>query len=263
MLRAAVVVMAGATRLPGLVGDVVIPKQTGAGTHYWLATEEADVTASDQVFGAIRMSPKHGAAHTRFSRQLLRQSAPSVEALVQADLARIQALGVDNAALYGTGFNGQPTGVKNITGVNDPANFAAAIPTWAELMVMVGECALDNTFGLGGNEDGRGTGSVAWLVEGQQYANLMARSKDAGSGMFIVDGSGRIGPYPVGVSNNITTGDVWVGDWSQLLIGTWGDPELIVNPYTGDLSGQIRVTLHHYTDIGVRNAQAFCFNNDG
>ena len=263
MLRASLAVRLGATTLPGLVGDVLIPKQTGGATHYWLASEDNDVTSSDQTFGALRLSPKHGAAHTRFSRQLLRQSAPAIDNLVTNDLTRVVALAADNAGLYGTGIGGAPTGLKNTTDVNDPTNFSAAIPTWAELMVMLGELALDNTIVLGGQEDGQSNGTVAWVMEGQQYANLMAKSKDAGSGMFIVDGSGRIGPYGVGVSNNITTGDVWVGDWSQLLFATWGDPEMIVNPYTSDLNGYIRMTLHHYMDVGVRQPKAFCFNNDG
>ena len=263
MLRASLAVRLGATTLPGLVGDVYIPKQTGAATHYWLASEDTDVTSSDQTFGTVRLSPKHGAAHTRFSRQLLRQSAPAIDTLVTNDLTKVVSLAADNAGLYGSGIGGSPTGLAYTTDVNDPTNFSAAIPTWAELMVMLGECALDNTIGLGGAEDGQGNGTVAWLMEGQQYSNLMAKSKDAGSGMFIVDGSGRIGPYGVGVSNNITTGDVWVGDWSQLLFATWGDPEMIVNPYTSDLNGYIRMTLHHYMDIGVRQAKAFCINNDG
>ena len=262
MLRASIVASSGATRMGGLVGDVLIPKQTAQGTHYWLSSEEADVTETAQTFGQVRLSPKHGAAHTRYSRQTLLQAAPAIEGIVRNDLQRIYALAVDNAALYGAGDGGEPLGLKNTTNVNDPTNFAAAIPTWPELMAMVGACALDNAIGIGGGEDGRGPGTVSWIVEGQQFADLMAKSKDTGSGTFCIE-NGMIGPYMVGVSNNITTGDVWFGDWSQLLIGTWGDPDLIVNPYTSDTSGTIRLTLHHFTDIACRHPQAFCFNNDG
>lgn len=262
MLRASVVAAAGATRLGGLVGDVLIPKQTDDGTHYWLSTEEAEVTESAQTFGQVRLSPKHGAAHTRYSRQTLVQTTPGVEGIVTNDLNRIVGLAIDNACLYGSGDGGEPLGLKNTTNVNDPTNFAAAIPTWPELMAMVGACALDNAIGIGGGEDGRSAGTVSWIVEGQQFADLMAKSKDTGSGTFCID-MGRIGPWLVNVSNNITTGDVWFGDWSQLLIGSWGDPDLIVNPYTSDTSGTIRLTLHHFTDIACRHPQAFAFNNDG
>lgn len=263
MLRASIVASAGATPLGGLVGDVLLPKQTGAGTHYWLSTEEAEVTESGQTFGQVRLSPKHGAAHTRFSRQTLVQSSPGIEGIVTNDLNRIVGIAIDNAALYGPGDGGAPLGLKNTTNVNDPTNFAAAIPTWAELMKMLGACALDNVIGMGGQEDGRIAGTLAWIVDGEMYADLMAKSKDTGSGQFIIDGSGRIGPYVAGMSNNITNGDVWFGDWSQLLIGSWGDPDLIVNPYTADTSGTIRLTLHHFTDVACRHPQAFCFNNDG
>lgn len=262
MLRASIVAASGATRMSGLVGDVLIPKQTAAGTHYWLATEEAEATETAGTFGQVRLSPKHGAAHTRYSRQTLVQSTPGVEGIVRNDLQRIYALAVDRAALYGSGDGGEPLGLKNTTNVNDPTNFSAATPTWAELMAMVGACALDNAIGQGGSEDGRAPGTVSWIVEGEMYSNLMAKSKDTGSGTFCLE-DGRIGPWSAGLSNNIVTGDVWFGDWSQLLVATWGDPDLIVNPYTSDTSGTIRLTLHHFTDTACRHPQAFCFNNDG
>lgn len=258
----------GAISLPGLVGDVLLPKQSGAGSFYWLGTEEADVSESTQTVGQVRLSPKHGAAHTRYSRQALKQTTPGIEAFVRNDLARIMALGIDLAGLYGTGVGGQPLGLKLTTNVNKPTNFAAATPTWAELMAMVGAVAADNALAedWGGNEDGGNRQTVSWILGGADAANLMANAKDTGSGQFcleFVGGMPRIGMWGARLSNQVVSGDHWFGNWADFLIGTWGDPDLIVNPFTGDTSGVIRLTMHQFVDMAVRHAESFCYNNDG
>src|SRR5690606_33415540 len=64
----------GARRLSGLSGNVTIPKQTGAGTAYWLATEASPATESNQTFGQVALTPKTASAYTEISRNLLLQS---------------------------------------------------------------------------------------------------------------------------------------------------------------------------------------------
>ncbi|MBW1729813.1 MAG: phage major capsid protein [Deltaproteobacteria bacterium] len=43
--------------LDGLVGDIAIPKQTGAATAYWVAEHE-EITESEQTFEQIQIVPK-------------------------------------------------------------------------------------------------------------------------------------------------------------------------------------------------------------
>ncbi len=64
----------GVRMLPGLVGDVLIPKQDSAGTVYWVQGEETDITESTAGFGQLTLRPKHMGVHTRLSRQLLVQT---------------------------------------------------------------------------------------------------------------------------------------------------------------------------------------------
>ena len=50
ILRARSVVMAmGATRMTGLIGNVTVPRQTGAATAVWLANETAPVLNLDKL----------------------------------------------------------------------------------------------------------------------------------------------------------------------------------------------------------------------
>lgn len=262
LLRASSVVAAGATQMPGLVGNQFLPKQLTGVTHTWLANETTDATESNSTYGQVTLAPKQLAIHSRWSRLAGIQTTPAIETLARNDMLAKAAQAIDNAALYGSGSSGQPTGVLNVSGLNKPTAFAAATPTWAELMTLVGLVAADNAVGIGGQEDGRGPGGLSWVINGPMMANLMAAVKDAGSGQFIMGEAGTIGPWNVGITNNITDGDIWFGAFSEIMIGTWGDPDLIVNPFTNDLAGITRLTMHQAVDVAVRHAEALGYNND-
>jgi|GEM_PF-2456557 len=51
------------------------------------------------------------------------------------------------------------------------------------------------------------------------------------------------------------------GNFSFAAVGIWGSPELIVNPYTYDSTGKLKVTVLGFYDTGIRNKYAFKFFN--
>ena len=63
---------AGATVLTGLTGNVAIPRQSGAGTAYWVA-ESGAPTESQQSVDQVSLTPKTVAAFTDYSRRLMLQ----------------------------------------------------------------------------------------------------------------------------------------------------------------------------------------------
>jgi HK97 family phage major capsid protein len=103
----------GARVLSGLQGNVTFPRQTGKGSVTWQSGEGTSVTATDQALGQLSMTPKTCIAITDVSEQLLRQSSPSAEDFVMADLAADVAIdGLDAAVINGSG-GAQPLGIKN------------------------------------------------------------------------------------------------------------------------------------------------------
>jgi HK97 family phage prohead protease len=66
---------AGATVLDRLVGDISIPKQTAAGTAYWIG-ETGPVTSSVQTYGNVALAAKQVAARTLLTRLMAKQSSP-------------------------------------------------------------------------------------------------------------------------------------------------------------------------------------------
>ena len=251
--NASSVMAAGATMLNGLSGDVKIPKKTAASSAGWIATEGGASSESEPTVGQITMSPKVVGHHTDITRLMMQQSSIDVEAMVRNDIAAGIAQAIDLGALAGSGSSGQPTGVSNTSCINAPTSFAAANPTFAEVVAMETAVAEDNALGQ----------NMAYILPASMYGALKTTAKDSGSGMFVVEPDGRINGYNAIVSNQVTAGDLYFGAFENLLIGMWGGLDLVVDPYTNSTSGTVRVVGLQPVDVAVRHAVAFAYNNDG
>lgn len=249
--NSSVAIRAGATVMNGLVGNVAIPKQTGAATAYWVA-ESGAPTESQQTVGQVAMNPKTVGAFTDFSRRLILQSSLDVENMVRRDLAQVIALAIDTAALYGTAADNQPRGLKNQTGINT-RDFAATNPTFAELVGMESEVAADNA----------DVGNMRYLLNPAQRGSFKTTEKFSSTGMTIWEPGNTVNGYATEVSNQITAGDVFFGNFADLMIGFWSGLDLTVDPYAGATSGTVRVIALQDCDIAVRNAISFCYGNAG
>ena len=250
--NASSVMAAGATMLTGLSGNVKIPKKTGASTAGWIATEGANSSASEPTVGQVALTPKVLGAHTDITRLMMQQSSLDVEALVRNDLTASIATAIDLGALAGSGSSGQPTGIKNTSGINNPTNFAAAVPTFPEIIALETAVAEDNAL----------LGNLAYILPPSMYGALKGAKKDAGSGEFIATNN-ELNGYSAIVSSQVTSGDLYFGNFSDLLIGMYGGLDIVVDPFTESKSGTVRIVALQTVDVAVRHAVSFAFNNDG
>ena len=245
-----VAVRAGARTLNGLVGNIAIPRQSGSATAYWVA-ESGAPTESQQTVDQVTMTPKTVGAYTDFSRRLILQSSIDVENMVRADLAAVIALAIDKAALYGTGANNQPKGLKLQTGINTK-DFAAATPTFAELVGMESEIASDNA----------DIGTMRYLVNAAMRGALKTSTKfGSGTEATVWEAGNTVNGYGTEVSNQIESGDVFFGNFADLLIGFWSGLDLMVDPYAGATSGTMRVVALQDVDVAIRHPESFCYGN--
>ena len=251
--NASSVMQAGATMLTGLSGNVKIPKKTAASSAGWISSEGGASAESEPTVGQVTMAPKVLGAHTDITRLMMQQSSLDVEALVRNDLTASIALAIDLGALAGSGSSGQPTGVQNTSGINTPTNFAGANPTFAEVVAMETAVAEDNAL----------QGNLAYILPASMYGALKTTAKDAGSGQFVVAPDGSMNGYNAIVSNQVTAGDLYFGNFADLLIGMYGGLDIVVDPYTASSSGTVRIVALQTVDVAVRHAVSFAFNNDG
>lgn len=251
--NASSVMQAGATMLTGLSGNVKIPKKTAASSAGWISSEGGASGESEPTVGQVTMAPKVLGAHTDITRLMMQQSSLDVEALVRNDLTSSIALAIDLGALAGTGSSGQPTGVKNTSGINTPTNFAGVNPTFPEVVAMETAVAEDNAL----------QGNLAYILPASMYGALKTTVKDSGSGQFVVAPDGSMNGYNAIVSNQVTAGDLYFGNFADLLIGMYGGLDIVVDPYTASSSGTVRIVALQTVDVAVRHAVSFAFNNDG
>ena len=245
------VMNAGATMLRGLQGNVVIPKKTAASAAAWIATEGGNSGESEFTVGSVTMSPKVIGGHTEMTRLMLQQSSLDVENLVRNDLSEAIALAIDLGALAGSGSSGQPTGISATSGINT-TTFAAATPTFSELVAMESAVSADNAL----------QGSLKYIAKPSDWGTLKSVDKASGFGQMIVGADGQINGYDVVRSNQVTAGDYYFGNFADLLIGLYGSLDITVDPYTHSKSGTIRVVALQTCDVAVRHAVSFCKSSD-
>lgn len=247
------VMQAGARMLQGLSGNVAIPKKATSASAAWIATEGGNSAESEATFAQVTMTPKTVGAFTEVTRQMMMQASPDIEALIRDDLTQSIALAIDLGALAGSGSSGQPTGIKNTSGINAPTAFAAANPTFAEVVAMETAVAEDNAL----------IGNLAYILPASMYGALKTTEKATNTAQFVVEPGGTINGYRAIVSNQVTAGDLYFGNFADLLVGMYGGLDILVDPYTSSASGTVRVRALQSVDVAVRHAVSFAVNNDG
>ena len=245
------VMQAGATMLRGLQGNVVIPKKTVGAAGGWIATEGAAAAESEFTTGSVTMSPKVIGAFTDATRLLLQQSSLDVENLIRNDLTQALATAIDLGALAGTGSSGQPTGISGTSGINT-TTFAAATPTWAEIVAMESSVANDNAL----------NGSLGYICRPADFGTLKTVEKASGTAQFVVNPDNSMNGYNVVRSNQVTSGDFYFGNFADLLIGMYGGLDISVDPFALSTSGGVRIVALQTVDVAVRHAVSFCKSSD-
>ena len=236
---------AGVTMLTGLQGNISVPRQSSAATAYWVG-EGGSPTESQQGIDQINMTPKTIGAYVDYSRRLLLQSSIDVEGMVRADIARVIALELDRAAIYGTGSANQPLGLINTTGIGSQTITSAG--TFVEYIGMETDVAVANA----------DAGSMRYIINAATRGTLKSTSIVGTEPRFVYEND-EINGYPVIVSNQLQSNDCLFGDFSQFVVGMWSGLDLTVDPYAGATAGTVRIIALQDVDYAVRQPGAFCF----
>lgn len=247
LTAASVVRSLGATVLNGLRGNVTIPRETDSPAIGWVA-ENAALSPDDADFGSIGLGPKHAGALSEWSRNMLMQSSPDVEALLRQMLARNLSLAIDRAAIKGGGTN-EPLGVLSTVGIQTVASPASLFGGVADAVAKA---------------DVENVGARRSILTTPEVRKIASLALDA-NGLPI--GIGKVfHDQPTTFSNQVpkTLGagaehGLIFGDWSQLLIGIWSEIDILVNPFesTAFSKGNIVIRAMATVDCAVRHPKAF------
>jgi HK97 family phage major capsid protein len=259
-------VQAGANFMSGLKGDVAIPRQTALPSFTW-STENATATETNVTWDQVTLSPNRLNGFIDVSKQLITQSSLDVERILVNEMVQGAARAFDDAGMNGTGASNQPTGILNLAGTSDvPHGANGGAPTWA--LTVEYETDIANANALMGN--------MAFITNSKVRGKYKTVEKASGTGLFLWDDrtpSGPINGYPVIVSNAVpsdlvkgASGAVCsamvLGNWSDMLIATWGGLDLLINPYTKGKEALIEIIVNMYGDLAYRHAESFALSED-
>ncbi|MEP1637282.1 phage major capsid protein [Ascidiaceihabitans sp.] len=250
MLRNRSVLLGLATPMGGLVGNVDIPGQASGATGYWLG-EDDDAGEGNQELRQLGLSPKTAAAFSEITRKMLQQSSLDAEALVRRDLARALALTMDFAGFYGSGSANQPLGIKNLSGIN-AVPFAAIQPDFAEIVQLETEVSADNA----------DVDSMAYIANAKFRGHCKTTEKFAGSsGATIWEQGGTVNGYGAEITNQVADGDVFHGNFADMIAAMWGGLDLTIDPYSNSKKGRLRIVAFQDIDFAYRNVESFAYGN--
>jgi len=259
LLRNRVVVrQLGATVLSDLVGTFDVPKETSEPSFYWVAESTAG-TESDGSVGKVTFAGKTVTAWTTISRRFMKQTSVDAENFTRYQLLQGLARATDYGALAGPGTSDNVTGVINNTDTNLVAmGTDGAAPTWAKIVEMESAVAADNA----------DIGTMGYVFNAVTRGKLKTTEKASNTAQFLWSGDNTVNGYGAAVTNQLpsnlekgSSGTVCsagvFGDFSQLMIGFWGGPDIIVDPFTEAPAGNVRMTIHQDMDIQNRHDEAF------
>ncbi len=263
-----VVMQAGATVIPSLVGNVSIPKRATSSTAEWFGADDADsITETTGSFSTVSMSPKTIGVYSKFSRLMQLQSTPQIEDLIRKDFLELLATGIDVAALAGTGSSNQPTGILSQSGTS-----VLALGTNGAALTVDNLLTLKKNVSAANADDG----TCAYVIN-SKVESAISQLKDGNSAYLLNPyeaqlGESRLAGRRLLVSNNVpsnlTKGSgsnlsaAIYGRWSDLLIGQWSGIELMTDPYSDFAKGSVGVRALSTIDIGVRHGASFSLVKD-
>lgn len=103
---------------------------------------------------------------------------------------------------------------------------------------------------------GYSSAGMAYVMTEATKALLEATPRDKGSGLMIVEND-RINGIPVFCTHYIGDNNIAIGNWKYQVCGLFGQPRLIVDPYSGADSNMIRIWLNVNYGTATLRTDAF------
>ena len=271
-----VMLAAGVRTMPGLQGNVAIPRRSGVASTYYLSTQTTAITQAESTFDQVTLSPKNLAALSKYSRQTLLQATPGIEQLVRTDLIDGINVAMDLGILNGSGSSGQPTGIMQTSGIGSVAigtnggaitlealvNLETALTTVNAPVDRNSVNYITNAKVMGNLKKLRAGGSTT--TDGPFLVNDNLLAIGRGSTPSVVNGYGVYVTNQVpstltkGTSSGVCSA-VLLGDYSQAMVGLWGNGlEITVGEDSDDFSKaltSVRGIVSY--DVAVRDPKCF------
>ena len=201
----------------------------GKGAAAW-ADETGTAAESKNTFSHVTLQPKRISAQLSYSKQFLAQDTIGAEAAIRRDIYNALVAKIQSTMLSAdaSGAN-KPAGIFN--GVT-----AKNISSYAEL------CDVEATV-----DDSNVKGERKYLMSNKAKAILRCMPKSSLTTELVLDGN-DIDGTPVIANSDVPTTQYAYGDFSNIVMGTWGNVDLIIDPYTLAAENSVRIVVNAFVD---------------
>lgn len=248
----------GCRILPGLTSNIDIPRKSATSSIGRL-TEIGSASETNPLIQKLTLSPKRFGGYVEVSKQAIIQASMQLEAMIRDDLLVSAAVFIEGDAINGTG-SPQITGLRNVAGMGTvAAGVNGATVSWAHLVGL--ETAVANA----NAEPDRTAG---YLINTRIRG--AAKTVQRGTNLDFIwrDGDMPLNGYRAAVTNNVpnnlTKGTsttvcsaaLFASDWTMGVMGLFGAPDIVVDPYSKADTGQVKITLNQFADFVWRQPGA-------
>lgn len=243
----------GAEIRTGLKPSLALPILTGDFNAQFLGEYQTAVEG-DLAVGQALLSPHRIVISLTASKLLPTQSGVDFyDALTSA--ARAKLLQTWDASLLNGAGGSSLVGILNTNGVGQVTFGGAA--SWSKILSF--ESNIGNS-----NADGS---SLAWAQSPNTRSRWKAAQRASGTSTFLQDDQNRISGYASAMTtslNSTAANDRCIfGDWSQLVMGLFGDGFYCQkNEFTKLSTSEDLYTFWMYVDGGPKHPASFCISTD-
>lgn len=201
----------------------------GKGSAAW-ADETGTAAESKNIFTPVTLQPKRISAQLSYSKQFLAQDTIGAEAAIRRDIYNALVAQIQSTMLSAdaAGTN-KPAGIFN--GVT-----AKNISSYAEL------CDVEATV-----DDSNVKGDRKYLMSNKAKAILRCMPKSSLATELVLHGNDIDGTQVI-ANSDVPTTQYAYGDFSNIVMGTWGNVDLIIDPYTLAAENSVRIVVNAFVD---------------
>lgn len=201
----------------------------GKGAAAW-ADETGTAADSKNTFTHVTLQPKRISAQLSYSKQFLAQDTIGAEAAIRRDIYNALVAQIQSTMLSAdaAGTN-KPAGIFN--GVN-----AKNITSYAEL------CNVEADV-----DDSNVKGERKYLMSNKAKAILRCMPKSSLATELVLHGNDIDGTQVI-ANSDVPTTQYAYGDFSNIVMGTWGNVDLIIDPYTLAAENSVRIVVNAFVD---------------
>lgn len=255
----------GVTYLTDLRGNISVPRVAQGTSVGWFG-ENQPIPDTDMALESVGLQVKHVGAISEYSRNMLLNATPDVDALLRNDMMRALAVEIERAAIAGSGDGIQPRGILNTPGVKQ-VQMGDGL-TWAGVLALA--AALDNANvpmtspGFVGNGLIRAKAMATQTVPGVASPFIMSAPDSLAGVPFALTNIVPVTPATTGTGAHPARSTLVYGSWDNLLVGVWDALDLTSNPYSDSAyrKGSVQIRIIADIDTAVRRPEAFSFSSD-